>query len=534
MQTHHALATTIAAVLAAQTFASLDPSNTSKPETDSVARIAALEQAVSNLMKEKGESWLTEQRATEIRAVVQDLVNDADTRASLQSAQATSGYEKGFFIASPDGNFRLKLGGQLQIRWAGSFYSSRDTSILNNSIGSGITRNPTPAVPGTTYNKNDYGFEARRVKLDFSGHAIDPSWQFRMVLVYSQTYSQISGGASAGGNNSSTGLEDAYIRKILGDGFFVQVGQFKAPFLKEELTSSKYQLAIERSIVNTMFNTKFTQGVMAEWRSDDLLVQASFNDGGNNANTSSISGSTNTEINNNGLGFAEWAATGRVAYKPFGEWKQFDDMTSFRGEEPGLMIGLAANWQRGGQSTGGLSEVNSMPLNGNSDGAFLTWTADVSYDLGGANLYSAFVMNTAYSLPAGDPSINSFGLVLQGGYFLTDNLETFCRYEWMQTSNEGYNNIESNRGNTASGAGLIGRADVFNAGRVNIATVGANYFIGGNKNVKLSTDLGWTFGGNLWFNTGIYGQNIGGAEYRIEPKGGGGEIVARVQLQLLY
>jgi len=346
--------TNCVAALASTAMAGLAFAASSTPDDAVTARLAELERGMQSLrtensqlknkldevMTQNGEKWLTEQRASEIRSVVQDVLSDADTRSSLQAAQTTGGYDKGFFLASPDGNFKLKFAGQIQSRWAGNFYSQRDVNNLNAWKGQGVTRGgASVATAGTKYDKTADGFELRRLKLDFSGHVIDPSWQYRVVLAYAQTSNQVAAGASGGGNNSSMGLEDTYIRKDLGDGFAVQMGQFKSPFLKEELTSSKYQLSAERSVVNQMFSTKFTQGVMGEWRGDNLLVQGSYNDGGNNANTSEMVGSTNNSLNNNGLGFVSWAVTGRMAYLVFGNWKQFDDMSSFRGEDSGLMLG---------------------------------------------------------------------------------------------------------------------------------------------------------------------------------------------------
>ena len=47
----------------------------------------------------------------------------------------------------------------------------------------------------------------------------------------------------------------------------------------------------------------------------------------------------------------------------------------------------------------------------------------------------------------------------QGGYFITEDVELYSRWEWLSTQNQGYNDI-----NTPTGAG-VGTANVFNAGR---------------------------------------------------------------------
>ena len=157
--------------------------------TDAMTEIASLKKEIAELKAANGDKWLTEQRETEIRAVVQDVLADADTRSSLQAAQATSGYNNGFFISSPDGNFKLQMNGQLQTRWAYNWLSNRD---MNNSTG--IVTNPTTGATSVAgfnaagVSKAAYGFEVRRAKLEFSGHISDPSWQYAVTLAYQQFF----------------------------------------------------------------------------------------------------------------------------------------------------------------------------------------------------------------------------------------------------------------------------------------------------------------------------------------------------------
>ena len=106
-----------------------------EPNTDAMSQIAELKKEIAELKSQNSDKWLTEQRAEEIRGVVQDVLADADTRSSLQAAAATSGYNNGFFISSPDGNFKMQLNGQVQTRWAYSWLSSRDMDATYNAAG---------------------------------------------------------------------------------------------------------------------------------------------------------------------------------------------------------------------------------------------------------------------------------------------------------------------------------------------------------------------------------------------------------------
>ena len=501
----------------------------------------SLEGSVADLQVQQNGKWLSEERAKEVRNVVEDVLKDADSRTSLTYAVPTAGFgDRGFFIASPDGNFRLNLSGQLQIRYAANFLSSRDYSILNANPGAGVNRNTAAAPSPNSYNKNTYGFEIRRMKLDFFGHVIDPSWQYRLILIYNQNQNAaaVPAGNNAAGNggSSNAGMEEAMVIKDMGDGFKISVGQFKSPFLREEIVSSRRQLAVERSLVDQMFSTKFTQGVMGTWTGDHLMFEAMYNDGGSNANTGATAAFNSESVGspqnlNNGAGFTQWAITAHAGWLAYGHWSDFNDLSSYPGEGEGLMFNAWLNMQRGGEgATSAIQGTNNIPLNGNSDAEFLTWSVDASWHFGGANLFSYFVMNTAYDIPATTTnnisSINSYGAVVQGGYFITNTIELFGRWEWLSTQNKGVNDIGNN------GATTHNVANVFNAGRTNAYTAGFNWFIAGRQ-IKLTTDIGFTTA-PLWFNNGIYGAGVAGTNYRIEPDGGGGQIVVRSQLQLLF
>ena len=511
----------------------------------------SLEGTVSDLKAQSNEKWLSAERAEEIRSVVKDVLADSETRSSLtgEATQVGYGTERGFYVATPDGSFKLNMGGQVQVRYAADFQSTRDNQTLNAVPGSGANRG-TSAINAGSYKKNVSGFEVRRMKLDFFGHVFDPSWQYRVVLIYVQNQNAIS---TPGGNNNSgsagsstMGMEEAMVIKDLGDGMKLSIGQFKSPFLREEITSSRRQLAVERSLVDQMFSTKFTQGVQFGWRGEHLVSEIMVNDGGSNANTGAVSGFNNGSNNpvsipglgnvdqNNGVGAAQWALTGHLGWMPYGNWKEFNDLNSYVGDVHGLLLEAWFNWQRGGEQGGQtFTATNNLPMNGNSDGEFFTWSVDAAWHLGGANVFAYWVMNTAYSLPAstanGGPTINSYGAVVQAGWFVTEPIELYARWEWLNTENVGVNDAPLAPPGTSS---LTGTANVFNAGRTNVYTLGFNWFLAG-KFVKLTTDVSWC-SDPVWFNNGIYGAGIAGTDFRVEPKGGGDQVVVRSQLQLVF
>lgn len=504
------------AVATSATAASVEATN------DTNAQIAELKKELNELKSQNGDKWLTEERASQIRGVVQDVMADADTRSSLQATAATSGYNNGFFIASPDGNFKLQVNGQVQVR---SSYAWQTNSAWNASK----TVNPNAT-------KAQYGTEIRRAKLSFSGNVVDPSWQYKVTMAYlpanSQTVSattspyNTAGANSGNGSASTANLEDAYINKDMGNGMSLMMGQFKSPFLREELVSSANQLGVERSVVNQMFSTGWTDGIQFTAKNDSLMGMVSFNNGGNNANFATQNMSTTDGA------YTQYAITGRVQWLAFGNWAQFNDMTSMRGGGQGLMLGAGFNWQHGGNQQ---TDIDAPGNNGvgsaNTDAGFFTYTADASWDLGGANLYGAFFGNFTSSLPqqtlagvgeGNGSSIQSYGALIQGGYFISDNTELFGSWQWYETANQG----------TGNNPITVGSNNVFNAQMNNIFSAGLNIYL--TKNVKFTFDTGWAMNG-IVFQGGIYNQAVAGTNYQTAgDQNSGGQWLGRAQVQLVF
>ena len=79
-------------LVAATTFASV-AFGAVETSNDTLAQIAELRAELASIKAQNGgEQWLTEQRATQIRGIVQDVLADSETRQSLQASGATSGY----------------------------------------------------------------------------------------------------------------------------------------------------------------------------------------------------------------------------------------------------------------------------------------------------------------------------------------------------------------------------------------------------------------------------------------------------------
>lgn len=399
-------------------------------------RVAELEAQVAE-MGSKDAGWMTEQRADEIRSLVRDVIADADTRASLLNASGLS-YNDGFVFRSQDGDMEVAMSGQLQVRWVGN---------VQDDSADDSTR---------------YGVENRRTKINWSGNVYE--WGFEVTGAFDR-----SGG--------SFGLEDAIIEREVADGVTLAFGQYKPPFMREELVSSKRQLAVDRSLVNEAFNQDRSQGVMLSVdASDNVRFAASIDDGFGNDSTAALAEDT------------EFSISGRGEIMLDGGWRQFRDFTSAPGSDPGVMLGVAGHYQKDEYGTASGPEIEQF-----------AFTADASIELDGANIFGAVVWQSLDDDAAVD--FDQWGFVIQGGLYVTDDTELFGRFEWGD--------------------------DDFSEDDLTVVTIGVNKYYHSHS-VKLSGDVGYAFENvsSFWDSSGV--------GWREDPADEDGQLVLRAQLQLLW
>ncbi len=341
---------------------------------DYEARIMELERQVAQL---RGDDRV-EARTEEIRSIVNEALADADTRSSLLQSGMVGGWDDGFMLGSQDGNFTLRVGGQLQTRFV--------ANLRDNSGG----------------DDTSYGFETRRAKLTFSGNVVDPSWRYKVRGAYDR-------------DGGSMELEMAYVEKQM-DGMSIRVGQFKPQYLREENIVSGMQQAADRSLANERFNQGYTQGVQFAWEQDTLRFSATVGDGFQTANTSAVDQQT------------EFAVSARADLLIAGNWSQFDDYAGFRGQEYGARVGGAFFWDR---------DPYGDPADGDKDERY-GFTVDAQAEGDGWNLAAAFLWETTDTGGSSDP--DAMALIAQGGYFVTDADELFAR--WTYADDDGGDGVE--------------------------------------------------------------------------------------------
>ena len=418
-------------------------------------RITSLEAEVSALrsaLTVQNQNWLTEERANEIKGLVQDVLADADTRASLLQNGATAGYDNGFFLSSSDGNWLLRINFNMQQRFV---YNDRDV--------------PDPPAPTTDDEFDDtrYGFENTRSTLILNGHVFNPSWFYRVDVNFGSNSTDTDAFVDeeyfpTSSNWGRTGTLNAFLGYDYGNGWRVKVGSMKLPLLREELVEPYYQLAVERSILNYYFTTGYGDGISMEWNGDRARAEVMFSDGGQTGQTIWSNGPFGDLDVPDAIVFpylpgrhADWAVTGRAEFVASGSFEQFRDFTSPRSGELGILIGAAAHYQ----------EAEDIPGGGYTNDVFVV-TGDVSAEFGGFNFFGAFMY--ANNDFGGPEDWNPWGFVAQAGVYVTETWELFGRYEWMEWDED-----------------VVGPTE-----DLSVVTVGLNKYFAGH-NAKWTTDFGF-------------------------------------------
>jgi hypothetical protein len=396
---------------------------------DTTAQINQLKAEIASLKAAQGDQWLTEQRAEQIRGVVQDVLADSSTRSSFQGAAATSGYDNGFFLSSADGNFKLKVNALEQVRFT-----------WGNGYGA------TGNGPNADTN-NQWGFENRRTQVFFSGNVVDPSWKYLVgMAIDSQPDPYVRGSIySLFTGDPQFQLYYAQITKDLGDGFSVTVGQQNAAFtLQSQLFNAGMTQMGEYSIFEYAFGLGQQVGISAKWEKDAFRAMGGYY---NAAYTPLGLGGAYQWNNDNNQSVA---LTGRAEFKMAGSWDQFSKESSFKGEEFGLVGGAGIFWQNA-------RAQNDQPPYGFAPVGI---TVDANAKFGGFNAIAQVIWQNSYAFQ--DPNASTWGFNLQGGAFLTEDLELFGAWN--------YNNI-----------GIIGETGIAS----NFLQLGGNWYFAKN-NMKMT------------------------------------------------
>ena len=160
-----------------------------------------------------------------------DPADDSDPSPAAEPAPRTApappppvvGFKKGFFIATPDGAFRLTLGGRVQFRFT---YENLATQPARTS---------------------EAAFELPRVRFKMGGHLFDERIAFAFQMDFAK--GQVS-------------LKDAYVDIFANDLVVLRLGQFKTPYSRQFIASSTKQHFVDRAITHAAFAPDRDIGIM--------------------------------------------------------------------------------------------------------------------------------------------------------------------------------------------------------------------------------------------------------------------------------
>tara|TARA_R110002072_G_scaffold42064_10_gene117891 strand:+ start:22933 stop:24135 length:1203 start_codon:yes stop_codon:yes gene_type:complete len=308
------------------------------------------------------------------------LVSSAGAMAGSDSLRLSRSYELANSAAEYNSVLNetnlsdVKVSVQIQARYQ---FNSRDDAST------------TLALPD---DDTTMGFVMRRAKVGISGNVTD-NIKANIKFAFSR-----SSGAAA--------LEDANATWKINDDVSIKVGQFKSAVLREENMSSSRQLASDRSGVNETFNQDFSQGIELQFGGDAWRAKVGFNDGFNTDNTAF-----------NAAAEADYGISARAELL-VGDatWDQFKQFTSFRGSNAGGMIGAAIHMESRGDTNPSFTPTTDMT----------TGTLDFSWVDDGWNFFAAGVWR---SMDTGVASFDDYGVIAQGGFFVSDQNEIFARYD---------------------------------------------------------------------------------------------------------
>jgi phosphate-selective porin len=328
---------------------------------------------------------------------------------------------KGFTAATADGNYKLHIGGYGQLIYR---YTDFDSKAADD--------------------KSD--FDIRRFKLVLNGNVVNKKFGYRF-----------SGDISSGFRT-----EDVILSYAFGAPLKVQVGQFKPPQARQELTGAGKQLFPERSLANDTFNLGRDQGIQAAGGFADKLVE--YRVGLFNGNSNSKANLDNRHM-----------VTGRLDVNPLGAYAM--DEAGWAGDKPLVNVGGSFAWNKIGANDVGSNfntdntvmgaalnldgfsdkttsttdlttgEVTSVVTKGSqlfedaygSDLTWLLWTANVNATWMGASFAAEY-----YDLNA-DPDLGSDwdadGFYVQAGYqVIPKTLEVAARYSEIESDDANASN----------------------------------------------------------------------------------------------
>ena len=333
-----------------------------------------------------------------------DHATSTSNEPNQPAANWTAGYDKGFFIKSPDDLFKLKLGGRVQAR-------------LTMEVGDG----DDPALD----------FSIPRARMKISGHVATKDLGYMLQIDFGKGF---------------VTLKDGFLDYAISPGWaHVRAGQFKRPFSRQQINSSAKLSLVDRAITDRAFGAGRDIGVIIHngyGKKQDIEYAVGFFNG--TGDTPTFDGTATMGLTT-GDGDSSWKFSNipdqfnpmlvlRVGYN-YGGIEGYEE-TDFKGGPfgfavaAGAQVDLDADGDQDANIRAGLDFI--MKVEGfSASGALYAATAQT----GGEGLM-------------GEQEFASLGFHFQGSYLIADMYEVVARFAMIDPDGDNNTIMEMMVGTT--------------------------------------------------------------------------------------
>ncbi|HVS72760.1 MAG TPA: porin [Phycisphaerae bacterium] len=427
--------TVVAAAVAWTGMQSIARADDSQSVADLANQVADLKAQLAQVKATQEENWLTQERTDQIKAIVEDVLNDAKTRGQFADGP-NFGYNNGFFVQTDNQMFRFQANGYLQFRYT----YSHDEAHNQQAFSSGAQKAGDVS-----------GFDFRRARLIFSGYAFNPNL----------TYMLSGDFAGDSSNNNDFQTLDIYMAYKFNDLFAIRAGSFLTPYSRLEYISSGLE-GTDFPVIFNPFDPVRTLGVSVYGTpiKDKLTYEVNVNNG-QKSNTAGRAAEIGGK-NDNRLAFYS-----RVQFAGAGAIADFNDEPDLRKDTSSLawMLGAAAGWESANSSSSafpgtqantslpGFSTIDSPGFTSYTyNGDLYRGTVDFAAKYHGFAFNSALFLqqvnqNSGVSAPSSirDTSLFEMGYFGQLGYMFAPKWEAYGRFGQLLTEG-GPNRMEEYAG----------------------------------------------------------------------------------------
>ncbi|RNC66324.1 MAG: porin [Desulfuromonadales bacterium] len=364
------------------------------------------------------------------------VITEEDYKEVTKSKPVNFKPGNGISLTSPDENFQLNIGGQIQARYS---YLDRDTDN-DSSTASAL---------------NTSRFEIKRAKLLLGGYAFTKDVTYKLDM----NFINISSGTTKNGGL----LESVWLNYRLLDEVQFKFGQNKVQFGRQFITSTSNNQFVDSSPVTTAFAPGYDTGIEIYGKVAKGLFTYSFGGFGG------VGQNTFRSSNDNSF-------NARLVLNPLGEMA-YSEADTENSEKPLLSIGANYNFNTlNGTSGGGTSNLETNNLNytktisttdplsapgwfgmGNSATVLTTATKrinnlqesvdfnsvgfDAAFKWQGLSLQGEYMLGQAKGSNS-DNIVRAQGYYAQAGYFvIPKHLELAARYSYIDPNRDVSNDL---------------------------------------------------------------------------------------------